>query len=206
MISVVAREQVEKSLGIQFKNLEFNLLYTDNEDTTNIVALCGERKEILEVGTFYGHTTENIAKNNTRSFITTINISKQLGVKMGLEEQSHELLDEKESGKIITCHNVRKIIMDSDSFFKETNHKWDAIFLDGDHSKKQIEKDTRNALAHLKENGILIWHDVYNKDGLCGKCSCEPDNNDVREYLESLEFQINKIERSWVAYYVNSRT
>lgn len=120
---------------------------------------------------------------------------------MGLDYQMHELLDESQSGIMIRSKNVTKLIIDSDSFFKSTNDTWNVIFLDGDHSYNQVKKDTENALLHLETNGLIIWHDIYNKDRLCAKCNCEPSFNDVREYLESLPIVINKIERSWVGYY-----
>ena len=56
----------------------------------------------------------------------------------------------------------------SDDFFallesKELNlsptYKWDVIFIDGLHISTQVEKDIKNSLNHLSENGVIILHD-----------------------------------------------
>jgi hypothetical protein len=53
------------------------------------------------------------------------------------------------------------INVESDIFFSglETDEKFDIIFIDGDHSAKQVVKDIVNALNHLKPNGVLLLHD-----------------------------------------------
>lgn len=56
----------------------------------------------------------------------------------------------------------------SDDFFKElnngsldkdSNYKWDIIFIDGLHLSYQVERDITNSLNHLSENGIIVVHD-----------------------------------------------
>lgn len=56
----------------------------------------------------------------------------------------------------------------SDDFFNllENNilnlspdYKWDVIFIDGYHISTQVDKDIKNSLNHLSENGFIILHD-----------------------------------------------
>jgi len=49
--------------------------------------------------------------------------------------------------------------MYSDDFFKTTDKKYDLIFIDGDHTEKQVTKDIENSLLALTENGRIVLHD-----------------------------------------------
>jgi len=90
----------------------------------------------LEIGVFQG---ENIRK---------INIPHKDGVDPGAE------------GYIVPEVNYP---MTSDAFFdliKEYNDiKYDIIFIDGLHHADQVEKDIKNSLKHLVNNGFIILHD-----------------------------------------------
>jgi len=51
--------------------------------------------------------------------------------------------------------------MTSDEFFlKYSEKKFDVIFIDGLHHYRQCQKDCINALRFLKENGIILLHDM----------------------------------------------
>jgi len=175
------------------------LKFTDQEDTSIICSLCKGHKKILEIGTQWGHTTQNIATFNPEADITTVDITSDMG--LDLKFQNHEILSEEESGIMITAKNVTQLKMTSDDFFRQNKECFDAIFIDGDHSYEQVKKDTTNAITCLNPEGIIIWHDVYNKDNSCSKCRCEPEFNDVRELLEKVEFKTYKVGMSWVAVY-----
>lgn len=49
----------------------------------------------------------------------------------------------------------------SDTFFKTINSekKYDIIFIDGLHIEEQVDRDIKNALDHLAQNGIVVMHD-----------------------------------------------
>lgn len=51
------------------------------------------------------------------------------------------------------------IKMYSDDFFNLNKEKFDLIFIDGDHSCKQVLKDVENSIKFLNENGIILMHD-----------------------------------------------
>jgi hypothetical protein len=52
--------------------------------------------------------------------------------------------------------------MTSDEYFAHFRGrlKYDLIFIDGDHKREQVLKDTRNALEALEEKGCLVLHDT----------------------------------------------
>ncbi len=51
----------------------------------------------------------------------------------------------------------------TDNFFKNINKdiKFDAIFIDADHSHEQSLKDFINAKDHLIDDGFIFFHDTY---------------------------------------------
>jgi len=55
---------------------------------------------------------------------------------------------------------------DTDNFFNKVideSYKYDIIFIDADHSYEGVLKDYNNALKHLNDNGLLIFHDIANE-------------------------------------------
>lgn len=178
--------------------------FTDFEDTASVIYLLKNRKMILEIGTYLGHTTQNLATFYPESTIITVDLTKEVANCMP-KYQSHELLSNQDSGILIEAPNVTQYKMLSDAAFgkfKTQGITFDGIFIDGNHDKEQVERDTLNALEVLNPGGIIIWHDVYNKDNSCPKCSAEPEWNDVREYLESVPFTVTKLDKTWIAYYI----
>lgn len=202
MIKKISKSEMCSLLGIP--NLEFSnfdLHWTDYQDTSLIVNLCFNKFKILEIGTHLGYTTENIAKNNPNAKIKTIDICKDYN--FDTKYQNSEILDRNQSGIKIKSKNVIHELVDSDLFFEKCSETFDLILIDGDHSYEQVKKDTENALKVIEKNGIIIWHDVYNKDNSCYKCSCEPESDDVRKFLLDSSFECLKIENSWIAIYIN---
>lgn len=56
---------------------------------------------------------------------------------------------------------VKHFPMMSDEFFRQNTKKYDLIYVDGDHSFEQADKDIANGLLHLKPNGIVCGHDFH---------------------------------------------
>jgi predicted O-methyltransferase YrrM len=48
----------------------------------------------------------------------------------------------------------------SDLFFESNKDSFDLIFIDGDHTSEQVEKDIVNAWNHLKKGGAILIHDI----------------------------------------------
>lgn len=212
MLINISRNEADKFTKINHEGVtyNFNLHWTDYQDTSTILDLIlGRPKvaEILEIGTHFGYTTANIAKVFPYNVnIDTVDIVKELCVDHP-EFQAHEVLTDSESGKI--CRyllNVNLIRSTSDDFFKHNKKKYDVIFIDGSHDKEQVIKDSLNAYDCLSEEGIIIWHDVYNKyTGVTSpKINAEPDNPGVVEALKEIPLTTYKIEDSWIAFSLKS--
>lgn len=52
----------------------------------------------------------------------------------------------------------------SDEFFTQNKEYFDIIFIDGDHSEEQVDKDLTNALEALNSNGTIVIHDCLPPD------------------------------------------
>ena len=46
------------------------------------------------------------------------------------------------------------------------NHKFDVLFIDGDHTYEQVKRDFNNYVPLLAENGVIIFHDYKNEKGV----------------------------------------
>lgn len=204
MLSIISKRQAELISGVKFETPhKIELLWTDYEDTSLIVNLLKYSSSILEIGTHRGFTTKNIY-DNSRVIVSidTVDISKDMNI--DLMYQNNEILDKSQIGeKVKGNEDINIIIQKSDDYFKYCidNHiTYDGIFIDGDHSYEQVKKDSENALNCCNNNGIIVWHDVYNKEGNDAKTLAQPNNMGVIQALEELNVGIYKIENSWVGF------
>ena len=74
----------------------------------------------------------------------------------------HITIDKKESVDPDPNCNATHI-MTSDEYFKNSQDKWDIIFIDGLHEHSQVFRDICNSLEHLHSNGVIVLHDCMPK-------------------------------------------
>lgn len=205
MIVNITKQQAEVMLGYKFEDHNFDLHWTDYEDTYYIVNLLKNKKTILELGTYIGHTAKNIILNTSCQHFITIDIVKEIHSKVP-KFQSHELLSREQSGAMVPKYipgvDIETLHITTSEFFKENILKFDGIFIDASHDKEDVLEDSYNAVRAAETGSIIVWHDVYNHDNSCPKCAAEPPNRGVIEALQELPFTIYKIEKSWVAFLV----
>lgn len=111
-------------------------------------------KNILEIGTFEGRTSLNIASNmNNNARLYTMDLPQEICTDfiVGNIYKNSEVKD-----KIVQIHSNSKHF----DFSKLPN--MDLIFIDGGHSYEEVLSDTKNAINILKKNGIIIWDDIDN--------------------------------------------
>lgn len=67
-----------------------------------------------------------------------------------------------------SAKNIHVLKGTSDQLFEHMDKdlKFDIIFIDGDHTAQQVEKDILNAWDHIKIGGLILLHDVdpYTKE------------------------------------------
>jgi predicted O-methyltransferase YrrM len=67
----------------------------------------------------------------------------------------------------------------------------DAVFIDGDHSRLAVARDSMLARALVRPGGIIIWHDVGNTG---------VEVTEVVEQLHNNGWPIQHVEGSWLAF------
>jgi predicted O-methyltransferase YrrM len=137
-------------------------------------------KNVFEFGTYRGWTIANLALNLPEgSELTTLDIFT-----LPIEDEF--------IGRVFAEKKIKRLVGDSRIYdFSTLNGSIDFIFIDADHSKEAVERDSRNALAMLSARGTILWHD-YN-----------PLIPGVVEHLEELqnEIKIFQIFRTSIAIY-----
>lgn len=68
-------------------------------------------------------------------------------------------------------HSDKTIFFDMESklfwnIARAENHRFDLIFIDGDHSKNAVREDFFGALSVINDEGIILLHDTYPVDSL----------------------------------------
>lgn len=48
----------------------------------------------------------------------------------------------------------------SDDYFARHDHRFDIVFIDGNHTGDQVERDLENALERLNPGGVILLHDM----------------------------------------------
>jgi len=70
--------------------------------------------------------------------------------------------------------------------------EFDAIFIDGDHSRAVVEHDTALAVGWIKPGGVIIWHDYHDLGTV-----------DVREVLHerfAAGHQLLHVDGTWIVF------
>lgn len=177
--------------------------------------------KVLEIGTFNGRTTINIA-NVAKMCLGSLNRSLEIvtvdlpieeinNTKFELEQkQNYEDIDElgfvgKEE-KIFDKYpyhreQIKQVWCDSAKFHEHTNNKYvtyfDYIFVDASHSYDNCISDSINATTAAKSDAIILWHDYGNAEDNIGWPG-------VKLALNELHYKYNwpiyHIENTSVAY------
>jgi predicted O-methyltransferase YrrM len=163
-------------------------------------------KAILELGTYNGMTTLQMALNAPKDCVTyTLDlpadlaanlslspldalVSKHLKNKFGTKTGSY-FVDRKDL-------NVVQILSDSATFdYSSLDQKLDIIFIDAAHDYNNKKVDSENAFRMISKGGVIIWHN-YN-DVTCP---------DVTKYLAdiSIHYNIFHLRNTFLAIYYNN--
>lgn len=132
-------------------------------------------KQALEIGTFDGRTTLNIAANcEEQAIVYTLDLPREeiLNTKFPIEPRDKQFIDKEKSGTRFTGTAYEKKIVqlygDSARFdFSPYFGKLDFIFIDGAHSYSYVLNDSRVALKLLRNSrGMIVWHDYNDAEGV----------------------------------------
>ncbi len=175
------REHIDEAFP-ELKTVDVNLIRTfdrvigSSVDVFELAILCAFTKQrgaknILEIGTFHGNTTLNLAANMPADArITTVDLPMDWGGQMALENPraTYNPCDRDKVGWQIResphADKIKQVFADSATLDWGTlGGPFDLVFIDGCHAYDYVRRDTANALAHTKPDGIILWHDYGNK-------------------------------------------
>lgn len=74
----------------------------------------------------------------------------------------------------------------------------DVVFIDGDHSRAGVEKDTALARAVARKGAIIIWHDYNEVKDKYGRSAV--DVADVLHEMAADGHYIKHVEGTWIAF------
>lgn len=162
--------------GIEETNIRIQRAYDRTKNTSidlhelvSLVAILNflDAKSILEIGTFDGNTTLNMALNTSDDArITTVDLPLDWNKNLEIEVPGEydNITDRTRVGQQFQNtsfeRRITQIFGDSTKIdFDQFSEGFDAVFIDGCHHYEYVKKDTYNAMKVLKETGIIIWHD-----------------------------------------------
>lgn len=123
-------------------------------------------KDIVEIGSWYGKTTYEIAVRSQQKFIYTMDY---IGKDLILDPASNRALIKDKKDLCVYAKdlpNVNFIYANSHTYDFNTFINVDFFFIDGDHSFDGVKIDTEKTIEYLKKNGggTIAWHDVHTKN------------------------------------------
>jgi predicted O-methyltransferase YrrM len=123
---------------------------------------------LLEIGTFDGRTTLNLAANcSSNSQVYTLDLPRQLlsSTTLPLARGDAVYIEKEASGSRFrgTDYESRivQLLGDSASFdFSKLGTPMDFIFIDGSHAYEYVMRDSEQARGLLRDGrGLIVWHD-----------------------------------------------
>ena len=129
----------------------------------------GARK-VLEIGTYDGNSALVLASNSDPDgIVVTLDLPPDFDAArdqsdLAFSAEAVNLTARDQLGRQFREHpasaRVRQVYGDSGALDWSTlGGPFDLIFIDGCHTEKYVESDTRNALQQLASDGIIVWHD-----------------------------------------------
>jgi len=141
-------------------------------DAHELMVLCAnerfvEAKNVLEIGTYDGNTTLNLAANvSAGGHVTTIDLPADWDQQFvyDVPESRWNVTNLQRVGAQYQntpyADRIRQVLGDSAKVdFGHLDPPFDMIFIDGNHFRDYVKKDTENALQHLRPGGVVVWHD-----------------------------------------------
>jgi len=133
----------------------------------SIVRFCKSAK-VVEVGTFDGNTTLNLAMNLAPGGrVVTLDLPPQgdpnaqnAAPGTGYEGGKPAPFQRRQYVGHPAADRIEQVYGDSARLdWGGLGGPFDLAFLDGDHSSRYVRSDTRQALSVLRPGGIVLWHD-----------------------------------------------
>jgi hypothetical protein len=145
---------------------------------------------IIEIGTFDGRTTLNMALNSGDGVsIFTLDLPSDMATAMDVDEGETAFINKPASGTRFTgepgasspqCKKITQLLGDSATFDWSPYHEKAAlIFVDGSHAYEYAKADSESSLKMLAKSGTIIWHDYGVWEGVTQALEELQANSDI---------------------------
>ncbi len=116
-----------------------------------------ENSSILEIGSYLGASSCFLAlgalENNSKVYC--VDTWKNEGMSEGERDTYQEFLENTK-----TFDNIKALRGRSQDMGKRFSGKIDMLFLDGNHSYKDVKTDIETWFPHLRDKAIVVFHDI----------------------------------------------
>lgn len=154
---------------------------------------------VLEIGTYFGSTTLNMAMNLPEAIIHTIDLPVEYAddrCTSGIPKDDFHLIGTRRVGAAFAGHaHANRIIQhfgDTATFdFARLGGSCDLFFIDGSHTYDYVRSDTLKCLAVASDHCAFIWHD------------CDPTHPGVVRWISELReagFDVSRLHGTFAAY------
>lgn len=134
-------------------------------------------QEIVEIGTFDGRTTLNLALNSANHLaVFTLDLPPDMTSKFALAAGERAFVEKARSGRhfgdaaagfAAPASRITQLFGDSATFdWSQHAGRAGLVFVDGSHAYDYVIADTDTALRLVANKGVVIWHDYGVWDGV----------------------------------------
>jgi methyltransferase family protein len=129
------------------------------------IARAAQPRKVLEIGTYYGHTTLNLARALPKAEIHTVDLPLDFDYSTGPELTDFHLLSRRQVGIYfhgrIESSRIKQHFADTANWdFKYTGYPPATFFfIDGSHSYFYVKNDSEKCYNLCNGHGIFVWHD-----------------------------------------------
>lgn len=209
-LHAIPEVSLDEILGTQKATIKVNVqkyedgMFPSHEAMALLSILVAENpKEILEIGTFMGHTTRAMAENLPESIIHTVDLPPNYPVPSSndpnLPKDDFHLIERRVVGREFKGHpvaaRIRQHFGDTATLdFAECGHPT-FFFIDGAHTYEYCKQDSEKCLALGGGRGTFLWHD------------CDGSHPGVLRFItewRSLSRNILRIKGTAIAYWKNA--
>ncbi len=118
--------------------------------------------KMLEIGTYYGHSTTSMAVNSPESTIYTVNVLPEQVANNGGAFPTEFLTKDKIGSHFRERNipNIKQIYANTKAWtVEEEISDLSLVFIDGCHDEEFVYSDTKLILDRVKKGGFVLWHD-----------------------------------------------
>ena len=156
--------------------------------------------EVLEIGTYMGHTTKQMAENLDAAIIHTVDLPEVFPVESNsgknLPKDDFHLIKRRRVGREFKGHScaqrIREHFADTATWnFREAGCPT-FFFIDGSHTYEYCKSDSEKCFALCDGRGVFLWHD------------CDHDHPGVVRFVSEWRRMGRDIRRIWgtsIAYW-----